>query len=308
MWVENNSCVLTGNAILIWDGLTKPDIKDDGSKTWNVSVAVPANAPELVELEALRQKALREKAKPTVNVNTPGNNPVHDIDASKFPELPGYKVFKGTTTLGAPEVFDINGATLSPMVYGPQIYNGVIVRLILDAYTYDNKQKGVNFGLQSIQIVDATAPRLAIGAAGISTDAARAAFTGSAAVVPAPPAAGAVTSDFPPEGWLAHPSAPGHFYKGQEVLTEAALRAKYPPAAPVAVQAPPPPVQQAAAHQPPPPPHTGYMGTDQTPPPPPPAAIFPPQGWYAHPEAPGSFYNAAKEILTEAALRARVGA
>lgn len=259
MWVENNSCVLTGNAILIWDGLTKPDVKDDGSKTWNVSVAVPANAPELVELEALRQKALREKAKPTVNVNTPGNNPVHDIDASKFPELPGYKVFKGTTTLGAPEVFDINGATLSPMIYGPQIYNGVVVRLILDAYTYDNKQKGVNFGLQSIQIVDATAPRLAIGAAGLSTDSARAAFMGAAA------------STSP-------------------------------------AQTPPPPSQQqsAAAHQPPPPPHTGYMGADQTPPPPPPP--FPPAGWYAHPGAPGSFYNAANEVLTESQLRARVGA
>lgn len=264
MWVENNSCVLTGNAILIWDGLTKPDVKDDGSKTWNVSVAVPANAPELVELEALRQKALREKAKPTVNVNMPGNNPIHDIDASKFPELPGYKVFKGTTTLGAPEVFDINGATLSPMIYGPQIYNGVVVRLIVDAYTYDNKQKGVNFGLQSIQIVDATAPRLAIGAAGISTDAARAAFMGGAASAPAP----------------------------QQQQT------------------PPPPPAAAASHTPPPPPHTGYMdpaGQNQAPPPPPPAA-FPPAGWYAHPQAPGSFYNAQNEVLTEAALRARVGA
>lgn len=31
---------------------------------------------------------------------------------------------------------------------------------------------------------------------------------------------------FPPEGWLPHPSAPGYFYKDQEVLPEAALRAK----------------------------------------------------------------------------------
>jgi hypothetical protein len=258
MWVENNTAVLTGNAILIWDGLTKPDVKDDGSKTWNVSVAVPANSPELVELEALRQKALREKAKPTVNVNNPGNNPIHDIDASKFPELPGYKVFKATTTLGAPEVFNVDGATLNAMTYGPMMYNGAVVRLIVDAYTYDNKQKGVNFGLQSMQIVDATAPRLAIGAAGMSTDAARAAFMGAAA-------APAQAQQTPP---------------------------------------PPPAQQSAAAHQPPPPPHTGYMGADQTPPPPPPAA-FPPAGWWPHPQAPGSFYNAAGETLTEAALRAR---
>lgn len=308
MWVNEDKSVLTCNAIVIWDGLTKPDVKEDGTKTWNLRVAVPAGSAELVELEALRQIGLKNSKKPDVTVANPGNNPISDIEASKFPELPGYKCFSASTTLGAPEVFNLDGAVLNPMTYGPQIYNGTVVRLLVDSYAYSNKQKGINFGLQSLQIVDATAPRLAIGAAGISTDAARAAFTGSAPAASAPPVPGAVSVDFPPAGWLAHPSAPGHFYKGQEVLTEAALRAKYPPAPPVAVQAPPPPVQQAAAHQPPPPPHTGYMGTDQTPPPPPPAAIFPPQGWYAHPGAPGSFYNAANEILTEAALRARVGA
>lgn len=72
---------------------------------------------------------------------------------------------------------------------------------------------------------------------------------------------------------------------------------------------PPPPAQNAAGHQPPPPPHTGYMGGDQTPPPPPPPpAAFPPAGWFAHPQAPGSYYNAAGELLKEAELRARVGA
>lgn len=39
-------------------------------------------------------------------------------------------------------------------------------------------------------------------------------------VPPAPPA------PFPPPGWMAHPTAPGYFYKGQEVITEAALRAR----------------------------------------------------------------------------------
>lgn len=307
MWVNEGKSVLTCNAIVIWDGLTKPDVKDDGTKTWNLRVAIPANSPELVELEALRQIGLKNSKKPNVTVANPGNNPVGDIEAAKFPELPGYKCFSASTTLGAPEVFNLDGAVLNPMTYGPQIYNGTVVRLLLDSYAYDNKQRGINFGLQGVQIIDATAPRLAIGAAGISTDAARAAFTGSA---PAPVAAtGTVTADFPPEGWLAHPSAPGHFYKGQEVLTEAALRAKYPPAPPVSVQAPPPPPQQQQSHQPPPPPpppHTGYM--DAGTPPPPPAAAFPPAGWWPHPGAPGSFYNAANEVLTEELLRARVGA
>lgn len=35
-----------------------------------------------------------------------------------------------------------------------------------------------------------------------------------------------VAKKFPPEGWLPHPTAPGFFYKGQEVLPEADLRAR----------------------------------------------------------------------------------
>lgn len=50
------------------------------------------------------------------------------------------------------------------------------------------------------------------------------------AAAPPPPAPAA----FPPAGWLAHPSAPGYFYKGDQVATEAELRAPAPlPSAPV---------------------------------------------------------------------------
>ena len=59
--------------------------------------------------------------------------------------------------------------------------------------------------------------------------------------VPAVPAAVA----FPPEGWTAHPTAPGFFYKGQEVLAEADLRAKT--AAPAVPAVPAVPAAPAAA-------------------------------------------------------------
>ena len=62
-------------------------------------------------------------------------------------------------------------------------------------------------------------------------------------VVPAVPAA-PVAAAFPPEGWIAHPSAPGFFYKGQDVKSEADLRAMSAPPAPPAVPAAP----QAAAN------------------------------------------------------------
>jgi hypothetical protein len=42
---------------------------------------------------------------------------------------------------------------------------------------------------------------------------------------PPPPPPPAATKPFPPPGWTAHPNAPGYWYKGQEVLSEAQLRA-----------------------------------------------------------------------------------
>ncbi len=65
------------------------------------------------------------------------------------------------------------------------------------------------------------------------------------AAPPAPPAPPAAI--FPPEGWTAHPSAPGFYYAGQEVLSEADLRARFPVAPPAPAAPPSPPVTSPAA-------------------------------------------------------------
>lgn len=66
-----------------------------------------------------------------------------------------------------------------------------------------------------------------------------------AAPPPAPAAA------FPPAGWTKHPNSPEHYYKGQEVLTEAQLRAQMVAAAPApafpSAPAVPPTAQAPAA-------------------------------------------------------------
>ncbi len=41
---------------------------------------------------------------------------------------------------------------------------------------------------------------------------------------PSPPPAPAASAPFPPPGWTAHPTSPGFYYKGQEVLSEAQLK------------------------------------------------------------------------------------
>lgn len=50
--------------------------------------------------------------------------------------------------------------------------------------------------------------------------------------VPSAPPAPSAAIAFPPAGWLAHPSAPGYFYSGNEVKSEAELRAPLAPPAP----------------------------------------------------------------------------
>ena len=66
--------------------------------------------------------------------------------------------------------------------------------------------------------------------------------TVAAPAAPAAPVAPAAPAAFPPAGWTAHPTSPGYYYAGQEVLTEADLRAKFAtpvaPAAPAAPAAP----------------------------------------------------------------------
>lgn len=76
----------------------------------------------------------------------------------------------------------------------------------------------------------------------------------AAAPPPPPPPPASNGAAFPPDGWVAHPGAPGHYYKGDQVLSEADLRAKV--AAP-----PPPPPPPATNAAPPPPPPPGGAGT-----------------------------------------------
>jgi len=64
---------------------------------------------------------------------------------------------------------------------------------------------------------------------------------------PPPPTAPVI---WPPEGWSIHPSAAGYYYKGQEVLSEADLRARQVPAPPPApVPMPPPPPSGSASER-----------------------------------------------------------
>lgn len=173
--------VVTDRCMLIWDGLSRPEIRDDGSQSLSVRVAIKKSAPCIAELEQIAQTALLESE--FRGALPPGGNwPLTtEADVSKLTNAVANCLSVGAaTTRAVPPIYDAAGNELAAMQYKPMLYAGAIVQLLVHAYAYNNKQKGVSFGLDGIMIVDAERPRLPVGG-GLSSDNLKAAFMGQAA-------------------------------------------------------------------------------------------------------------------------------
>ena len=166
MFINENNNVRTCSGIVLWDGITTPDQNDDGSVSHNLKIAIPETAAEKAELEQLATATLTSSEfKGVLPVN--GNWPVTVIDVSKLgdsaPLMAGRVAITGKTRRGVPPVYDANGQQLTAMQFGQMIYPGAVVELLVHSYSYNNKQKGIGFGLDGIMIVDATTPKLDVG-------------------------------------------------------------------------------------------------------------------------------------------------
>jgi hypothetical protein len=163
---HSDNGVISGLAMIIWDGITQPEEKTDGTGKYlqySLRVAVPNTAPELAELQAIAQAALAADSTFKGQLPPGGNWPLQPVDPAKFEgRLPTHMAFN-CKSRRVPQVYDANGQELNPMVYSPQLYPGAIVQVLVNAYTFNNVSKGVTFGLSGIRIVDATAPHLPVG-------------------------------------------------------------------------------------------------------------------------------------------------
>ena len=174
--VTKDGHVVTGPGVIIWDGVTKPENKEDGAKVWSIKIAMPANAPEIAELQALAQTKLNEDPKFKGQLPDNGCWPILNIDVEKTdPSLAGCLTINAKTRLGCPTIVDKNAIPVNPLHLANLIYPGAKVKLVVNAYSFDNKSKGIAYNLDGIQIIDATLPKLAI-AGGIDAAAAFAGF------------------------------------------------------------------------------------------------------------------------------------
>ena len=213
--------VITGNARVLWDGITRPTAVDGGGQRHTLKVAHPASAPEIAELDSIAKKALSEDSKFRGQLPPGGIWPLNDIQQGEYENLlVGHKVFN-TVSYQAPDVYDANGDKLDPMQYSAMFYPGATVQLIVCAKTYDNVSKGVKYELHGIKIVDATSPKLPVPS---SVDAA-AAFSQAPATQTAP------------AGNMSPPNADGAILQ----TPAAAPSVPAPMAAPAAASAPPAP-------------------------------------------------------------------
>jgi hypothetical protein len=187
--------VVTGRCIVVWDGITQPDKNDGGQLVHSLKLACLPTAPEVAELTQIATAALQADAKFRGTLPPGGCWPINNCDPQKIEgKLAGHVEFNAKTYRGAPQVFDANGKSLDPMVYGPMLYPGAIVQAVVHAYSFDNMSKGVAFGLDGIKIIDAKAPRLPVGG-GID---ASAVFGGAPAFGPPGAAAPPVYQPAPP--------------------------------------------------------------------------------------------------------------
>jgi hypothetical protein len=183
MWIDKDH-VVTEDVIVIWDGMTKPSTSEsNGAIVHNVKVATKEGSVTHQELQKLADDALA--ASKWKGVKPPKfQDPINAVDLTKIPELPGYVCFSANTQLGAPPVMNANNQEMPPLSYARSFYAGSVIRVLVHAYDYDNKNKGVAFGLDGIQIINDKAPALSIGA-GMSKAEVSNAFAGGAAA-PAP--------------------------------------------------------------------------------------------------------------------------
>lgn len=159
------SQVVTAVGILTWNGLVPPDKNDKtGEPVWTIGFAFQPGTAEHGEMDIIGKAAL-EKGKIALKLVDADYQPFLDCDVAKFgPIVNGMKRISAKTYNGMPRVIDKDGADIPMQALGQLLYPGCKIKLMVHAYPFNNKSKGVNFGLDGVQIIDATAPKLDVGA------------------------------------------------------------------------------------------------------------------------------------------------
>ena len=160
-------------AVVLWDGITRPDM-DTGKAKYSLKVAVHPNNIDLQDMHNLAQATLQSCP---FKGNLPNGCSLPGMAVAGPQEYEGlyngWLVF-GCNTQRLPTVYDENGAVMDPMQYGPLIYGGQQVDVLVHCYHYDKAgNRGIATGLDAFSIiVSANAAQQNFGGSGIDTSSA----------------------------------------------------------------------------------------------------------------------------------------
>lgn len=161
--------VLVEGATVVWDAVTRPEVRDDGSKSHKLKIVIPAGNPAIAEIEQLAQQCLGE-SKWRGNLPNGANWAISPVQPGEYNNqfVGGYVINPSSNRV--PDIYDEGGQQLSdPMQYGQLIYQGQMVSVIVHCWDYDNKSKGIATGLDGVRIhTSMNAPRQQFGGGGFN--------------------------------------------------------------------------------------------------------------------------------------------
>ena len=203
--------------IVTYEGITQPEtvkFSDGSSGTkYEMSIGLERSNPDLALVEALQTRALLA-SKWKGQLPAGAHRAVKAAPPSLVNAGLGHLTVIKAVTYYQPDVYDEHGARLEPMQYGPALYPGQRVDILISCKDYDNVSKGIKAQLDGFQIIaSANAPRLSIGGDGVAAGA----FAGGGGQ-PAQPqqaqqqqqqAQPQQSTDFMPPGPNAAPAGPG---------------------------------------------------------------------------------------------------
>ena len=161
-------------AVVVWDGITQPDVGQDGKPKFSLKVVVPPHSPDLQDIVNLANTTLQTSPFKGIlpqGALIPG---MAIAGPQEFDGLfNGWSVFN-CNTQRLPTVYDELGKVMDPMQYGPLIFGGQQVDVLIHCYHYDKAgNKGIATGLDAFSIiVSANAQRQNFGGSGIDTSSA----------------------------------------------------------------------------------------------------------------------------------------
>lgn len=164
---EERSVRIDG-CVVVWDGIKSPEQTDQGGFKYTLKVVVNPNSPDLAILDQLGRQCLQESPFKG-NLPAGGHWIMKQAEAHEFNGMfPGWWVVNGIT-YQQPQVFDEQGNILQAMQYGPALFPGQVVNILVSAKDYNQKSKGIKAQLEGFQIVaSANAQQIHVGGSSVN--------------------------------------------------------------------------------------------------------------------------------------------